>query len=266
MQNNFERLQEQKLLFTCLIITGLGILIATFLGKEMVKTVTDLTYVPVAGMLVVLSIIISARFRKTGNHGKAWLLFSGLAISWFIAETTWIIYELGYHLNPFPSPADAFYLIGYPFLFLFTIHYLKPFKKLISKKLIISASVITISVLIPSLYMTIENHSNESGFGVILGAIYPIEDSIVLVPAIIGIVLFFRGEVNFLWTLLLIGILFEVIADTGFQYVTLNNSYYTGHPVDILFIWSYIMFSFGVYSHIKIFKKENRIKESNKFV
>src|SRR5438309_9060419 len=179
------------------MLTGLGILIATFLGKEVLKIVTDLIYIPVAGTLVVLSIIISTRFRRTGEHGKAWLLFSGLAISWFIAETIWIIYELVYHLNPFPSPADAFYLIGYPFLFLFTIHYLKPFKKSISKKMIALASLIAISVLIPSLYMTIENNSTKSQFVIILGAIYPMEDAIVLVPAIIGIVLFFRGEVNF---------------------------------------------------------------------
>ncbi len=266
MQNNLEKLQEQKSLFVCLLVTGMGILLATFLGKEAVKVTTDFTYIPVAGALVFLSIIISTRFRKTGNHGKAWLLFLGTAISWFIAETIWAEYELVYHLNPFPSSADAFYIIGYPFLFLFSIYYLKPFKKLISRKMIFSTSLIAVSVLIPNLYMTIDNNSNESKFVIMLGAVYPVADSIILVPALIGIFLFFRGEVNFLWTLLLIGILSEVIADTGFQYFTLNNSYYTGHPIDILFIWSYIIFSFGVYNHIQIFKKNIKIKESNKLV
>jgi len=243
------------------MIVGLGILVATFFGKEVVKMVTDFTYIPVAGILVVLSITISTRFRSTGNHGKAWLLFLGIAISWFIAETIWVINELVYHQNPFPSSADAFYLLGYPFLFLFSIQYLKPFKKSISKKMIISTSIIAILVLIPNLYMTLHNNSSENKFTIMLGAIYPIADAIVLIPAMIGIVLFFRGEVNFLWTLLLIGILFEVIADTGFQYFTLDNSYYTGHPIDILFIWSYILFSFGIYNHIQIFKKKAKIKD-----
>jgi len=261
LQNNLEKLQEQKSLFLCLMIVGLGILVATFFGKEVVKMVTDFTYIPVAGILVVLSITISTRFRSTGNHGKAWLLFLGIAISWFIAETIWVINELVYHQNPFPSSADAFYLLGYPFLFLFSIQYLKPFKKSISKKMIISTSIIAILVLIPNLYMTLHNNSSENKFTIMLGAIYPIADAIVLIPAMIGIVLFFRGEVNFLWTLLLIGILFEVIADTGFQYFTLDNSYYTGHPIDILFIWSYILFSFGIYNHIQIFKKKAKIKD-----
>jgi len=261
LQNNFEKLQEQKSLFVCLLIPGIIIIVSTFFGKEVVKIVTDFTYIPVTGAFVILSIIISSRFRKTGNHGKAWLLFLGTAISWFIAETTWTIYELAYNLNPFPSYADAFYITGYPFLFLFSMYYLKPFKKLISKKIMLSASLIAVSVLIPSLYMTIDNNSDENKFAIALGATYPIADSIILIPALIGIFLFFRGEVNFLWTLLLIGILFEVIADTGFQYFTLNNSYYTGHPIDILFIWSYIIFSFGVYNHIQIFKRNNKIEK-----
>jgi hypothetical protein len=241
-------------------------MLATFFGKEVVKIVTDFTYIIVTSIFVFLAVMISSRFKKTGNHGKAWLLFLGTAISWFIAETTWTVYELVYHLNPFPSVADIFYIAGYPFLFLFSIHYLKPFKKLISRKLIIFTTLIAIIVLIPNLYMTIDNNSNENKATIALGATYPIADSIILIPALIGIFLFFRGEVNFLWTLLLIGILFEVIADTGFQYFTLNNSYYTGHPIDILFIWSYIMFSFGVHSHIRIFKNNNKIKEYDKFV
>ncbi|HEV2193495.1 MAG TPA: hypothetical protein VGR54_07765 [Nitrosopumilaceae archaeon] len=266
MQSNLEKLQEQKSLFACLLITGLGTMAATFFGKEVVKVVTDFTYIPVTGVLVILSIIISSRFRKIGNHGKAWLLFLGIAISWFVAETTWTCYELVFHLNPFPSFADAFYIAGYPFLFLFSIYYLKPFKKLISRKMILLTSLIAVSVLIPSLYMTVYNHSDESKFAIALVTIYPVADAIILVPALIGIFLFFRGEVNFLWTMLLIGILFEVIADTGFQYFTLNNLYYTGHPIDILFMWSYIMFSFGVYGHIQIFKTDNKIKEFDKLV
>lgn len=103
--------------------------------------------------------------------------------------------------------------------------------------------------------MTLENDSDESKFAIILGAIYPIADAIVLIPSMIGVTFFFRGKVNFLWSLLLIGMLIEVVADTAFQYFSLDDPMYTGHPVDILFLWSYLLFSFGLYEHIKIFKK-----------
>ena len=259
-------MQEKKSLFICLFSTGIVIIVSTFFGKETLKVITDFTYISVTGVFVILSVIMSSIFRKTGDHGKAWLIFTGTAISWFIAETTWTVNEIVYRISPFPSSADVFYIAGYPFLFLFSILYLKPFRKLISKKLVISTTLIAISVLIPNLYMTVSNNSDEDEYAIVLGAAYPIADSIVLIPALIGIFLFFKGEVNFLWTLLLIGILFEVIADTGFQYFTLNDSYYTGHPIDILFIWSYLLFSFGIYNHIQIFKKTDKIKESDKLI
>ncbi len=264
MQTNLEKLQENKFLIFCLMITGLALLGTTVIGKDTVMATSDFTTILAAGALAVLSIILSVKFGIRGHHGKAWLLFSGMAISWFAAEIVWAIYDLVFHQDPFPSTADLFYIVGYPLLFLFALNYLKPFKKLISKKMVMSSSLLAILVLIPNLYMTLENNSDEDKFSIALGATYPIMDSIVLVPAILGIALFVRGEVNFLWTLLLIGILFEVIADTGFQFFTLDNSYYSGHPVDILFIWSYIVYSFGIYNHIKIFKKEPQIKQHAK--
>ncbi|MGI0011293.1 MAG: hypothetical protein ACREAE_07825, partial [Nitrosopumilaceae archaeon] len=81
---------------------------------------------------------------------------------------------------------------------------------------------------------------------------------IILIPAIIGVVLFFRGKVNFLWVLMCIAIISETIADTGFLLATIDDSYYQRHPVDILFIWYYIIFSFGVYSHITIFRNHRK--------
>jgi hypothetical protein len=136
--------------------------------------------------------------------------------------------------------------------------YIRPVKKAITKKIIIFSSLIAVVVFVPNLYMTIENNSDEDQFAISLGAFYPLADAIVLVPSLIGVVLFFGGKVNLLWYLMLVGIILEVAADTGFQYFSLDNSIYTGHPVDILFLWSYVVLVFGVYNHIKIFKTEKK--------
>ena len=110
--------------------------------------------------------------------------------------------------------------------------------------------------------MTFQNNSNETQTAIIIGAIYPFADAIVLIPSMLGVVLFFRGKVNFLWSLLLIGFIIEVVADTAFQYFSLNNDMYTGNPVDILFFWAYVVFSFGLYDHIKTFKKSHDKKNT----
>jgi len=255
MQTNLEKPQTKKYLVFSILGIGFVMLAANLAGQEITSLTTNLLLVPLPGTLVVLSIIIAARFSAAGEHGRAWLLFVGLAASWFTAEQIWLVYDLVYKTDPFPSMADIFYLAGYPFLFLFSIYYLKPLKEAISKKTIICASFAAIALLTPSLYMAYDTDSEISTFELVLALSYPIADAIVLVPALIGVILFFKGEVNFLWSLVCLAIVLNVVADTGFLITSMDDSYYTGHPIDILYLWSYILFSFGVYSHIQIFKR-----------
>ncbi|HYL66656.1 MAG TPA: hypothetical protein VEU72_05845 [Nitrosopumilaceae archaeon] len=257
METRLEKLQLQKYLLISLVATGFGFIIAESIGKETADLFTNLIFIPIPASVVILSGILTKRNSMTGSHGKAWLIFTIFAAMWFVAEQIWLVNELVYKEKPFPSSADFFYLLAYPFYFIFSILYIYPFKNAISKKMIVITSIIAVTILIPNLYMTFDNNSGESEFAIILGSIYPIADAIVLIPSMIGTALFFKGKVNFLWSLLLIGMIFEVVADTAFQYFSLDNSYYTGHPVDILFLWSYLLFSFGLYDHIKIFKKSH---------
>ena len=254
METRLDKLQSQKYLLISLIVTGFAFLIAESISKETAIVFGNWIFV-LAVVPVLLSCILVKRNRLTGAHGKSWIFFLIFAVFWCTAEQVWTITELFYHEKPFPSSADIFYILGYPFYFVFVILYLTPFKNAISKKLVVSTSLIAVVVLIPNLYMTFQNNSDETQTAIILGAIYPIADAIVLIPSMIGVTLFFRGKVNFLWSLLLIGFIIEVVADTAFQYFSLDNEMYTGNPVDMLFLWAYIIFSFGLYDHLKIFKK-----------
>jgi len=253
-----QKLAKQRFMLFTLIGTGVGLLVAEYLGKKASMVYTDWIFVPIPGVLVVLSLISVKRHGLKGNHGKAWISFAVFSIMWFVAEQIWSVLELVYNQQPFPSLADFFYIAGYPAYFVFAILYIKPFKNAITKKMIIISSLIAVALFVPSAYMTFENNSGEEPFAFALSAFYPIADAIVLVPALVGIGLFLGGKVNFPWSLMLMGIILEVVADTGFQYFTLDNSMYTGHPIDILFLWSYVMFVFGVYDHVKIFKTEQK--------
>lgn len=232
------------------------ILIATSFGKETVKVISDYMYIIITGVFVTFATMIALRFRNTGSHGKAWMFFLGTAIAWFLAETTWTIYELVYKQNPFPSIADVFYVTGYPLFFGFLWHYLKPVRKAITKKMVITSIIISSAVAIPSIYMSISFDPTTPILENVLSTIYPVGDAIIFVPALIGITLFFRGEVNFTWSLVCVGIFCFTIGDLGFEYAEFTNTYYTGHPIDIILMWAYIFFSFGILDHLRIFKKE----------
>lgn len=258
MQNKLENSTLKKTLFITLVFTGLALSIANLFGEDVASTTSLSLYVPATMSLVILSIILSRRFGVKGDHGKAWFVFAIFAILWFIAERIALYYNLKLGEEPFPSEADAFWLAGYPFLFAFTILYLKPMRNSITKKMFTLALIISIVIMIPILYLTSEQNVDVSFYELVVAAIYPIGDAIILVPAIMGVMLFFRGKVNLLWSLMCLAIIFETIADTGFLLLTTDDSYYQGHPIDILFIWYYIIFSFGVYSHITIFRNHKQ--------
>jgi len=159
------------------------------------------------------------------------------------------------NIDPFPSVADIFYLLGYPFLFMFLIFYIEPVQKAITKKMVIIATFLALLVLIPSLFIALHNDSDVSYSELILAIAYPIVDALVIIPALIGVSLFFKGRVNFMWTLVCIGIFSLFIADTVFLFADINMWYYTGHPIELLFYFMYILISFGVYDNMKVFSR-----------
>jgi hypothetical protein len=224
-------------------------------GKEAAKVTTDLLYVPVPGGVLIAAILIAARFRGKGDHGKAYLFFVGFVASWFIAETIWAISEVFYNLSPFPSEAEWFYLAGYPLLILFSVYYLKPLEKALSGRILSYGFLASVTFLIPTIYTTYSYNSNAGLAQIIWASIYPLLDAIVLFPAVLGLTLYFKGQVSFLWSLTCIAIILNIIADSGFLFLHVDKSYYTGNPIDILYLWAYILFAFGIYSHVKLYKK-----------
>jgi len=136
--------------------------------------------------------------------------------------------------------------------FAFAIFYLKPVKNKVSKKMILFTTLIASSLLIPSLYF-VHNKPIENNSEYAINTIYPILDVVILVPSLIAIILFFRGEVNFLWTAIALGVIFDVTGNTIYLIERYNETFSAGSVADLFFIWMYVFFAFGAYNHVKIF-------------
>jgi hypothetical protein len=255
LQKEIKLSKANKLLIALLVGVGLTILLSNIIGKEAATTVTDVLYVPASASLLVLSIIATAMFRLKGDHGKSYLLFTGFVAMWFVAELIWVNAELVHHLTSFPAYDDWVYLGGYAFLAFFMIYYLKPVKEAVSKLMLTYGLLASSLFLIPTLYSMYIRNPNAGLDQIIWASIYPVSDAIVLFPAVLGLALFFRGQVSLLWSFTCIAIILNIVADSGFLFLDVDKSYYTGSPVDILYLWAYILFAFGIYSHIKLYKK-----------
>lgn len=241
-----------------------AIIVANYFGKDYATATSDLANLFITTPLLFTSVLLSIRDRGRGDLGKAWVCFAAAIVLWFVAERIWMIYDLAGGA-PWPSEADYFWLAGYPVYLGFTFFYLRPFRSSISKTLMFSASAVTVVAagFLASLVFEKESFSIEA----MLGAAYPVLDTVSITPIIIGLVLFFRGQVSFLWLCLLVGMLCFVVADYGFLFLSLDEEYYSGHIIDISYLWAYLFFLFGTNGYAKTFRmrsKDNRFNDQEK--
>lgn len=256
MQLFYQRFNVQEyLLFTLLGITAL-VLVANFVGQDTAENVTNWISILLSITVMFLSFFMVSKYGIKGNHGKAWILFMLFSAYWFCAETVDVLYGVVLGVDAWEYADDFFYITGYQLFFASLVFYLKPFVKQISKKMVIGISAISISFLIPSLMMIIDSESSLTNGNFLVLLAYPVLDSIILIPALIGVILFFKGGVNFMISLLCLGIITQIIGDNSILFLSLQNIYYPGHIAEILFLWTYTMFAFGLSNQIGLFKEE----------
>jgi len=212
------------------------------------NTVSLAVYTVIPGTLVILSIWAITRAETIHELPRNSLIFLALSfISWFAAEQTWNLYEHVLDIDPYPSAADFFYIIAPIFMLIALTIFLKSTGKKISKKNITFASFISLTILIPSLVSTFEVGVEDEPFEIIIALIYPIVDSVVLVPVIITILFLVSDRRSFFWLMILAGMIIMLAADTAFLFLVINDEYVDGHPVDILWISSYTIWAFMMF-------------------
>ena len=250
---------NMKTLFVFALLAMIfSIAIANWINEDTAILVGNYIYIPIGIVFVTVSIIALVRFGFEGSiHGLAWMAFAGFAVSWFIGNNVWTLEELFFEEEPYPSAADLFYLIGYPFLLMFLVQYLVPMRMAITKNMVFASLISSVAILGLFLYVLEYSDNSELLFVDAFSLAYPLADIFVLFPSIIGLILFFRGKTNFMWSMILFGIVLTTLGDLWFMYLQVYQEefYHTGHPVEILFLSSYVFMIFGVYNHIKTFAK-----------
>lgn len=189
------------------------------------------------------------------------MLFTIGVSFWFVADQIWVIYENIYDVDPFPSIADVFYIGAYPFFVVFLLLSLKPIKKLITKKIWLFAFLLSLSLVIPSVVVCFNSlDEEEGGLDVVSKSIllsYPIMSGFQLAPAIVGILFMVKKGVSYSWMLMLFAFLIYSISDTFYLFSSLDNTYHDGHPVDLMYLYSYILLIFSIHNRIKISNNSN---------
>jgi signal transduction histidine kinase len=142
---------------------------------------------------------------------------------------------------------------------------LKSAERKIRKRSILFASVISLLILVPSILATLDVGAEDEIFEILVAVAYPLVDSILLVPVIIAISFLISSRSNFFWIMILVGIMAMLSADTIFLFLVIEDAYVDGHPVDILFVSSYIIWSFMMFYLIREAKQTQKEENSETY-
>jgi signal transduction histidine kinase len=266
LQNNLESAKSiskngyRNLIFLMLVLVGLTLIYQTrlFLDDSQFMWISVPAYSIIPGIMVVLSIILTIKLHKQKHfQSKAFLFFTLGSAFRLVAEQIWQIYDHVYDIDPFPSIADVFYIGVYPFYVAFLLLSLQPVRKSLSKKIWIFSIALSAIFLLPSILVSIDDLDGESSFSTTIALSYPIMSAFQLDPAIVGLMFLAKRGANFSWTLLLFGFLIISISDTFFLFVELDESYYDGHPVDLMFLYSFVLLIFSLTSRLNLARKSD---------
>jgi hypothetical protein len=254
------------ILFSLMAVSSI-VIVTNILGHSTANSVGYVLYGVLPAIPLILALLNVQKFRMSGKHGLAWIVFAGALASRFIAEQLWTVYDKVLKIDPWPSEADLFYLLFYGLFAAFSILYLGPFMASINRKKIAVSIAVSVALFVPTMFQMVSIYDEQwevKGNDIIIGMLYPISDSIVIVPTIIALMLFFEGKVSFLWSVIFVGILCLVVSDTLFLMEEIDSTYEVGHPLDIGYFSTYVLFSFGLYYNMKVFTiPKQRFRESD---
>jgi hypothetical protein len=249
-----------KPLCTISIVYSIALLFLYVIGQQNLEFLTfasNIVFPITAGFMVVSCLLTLRRYGwKSRSTYPLILLFVSVGISlWFLAELTVAIYTVYLNIEAFPSLADIFYLGGYIWLFLALSMLFNMFQTVFSKKMfkamafptVTTASVVSQVLLIPIIV------SNTNPITLAISFAYPILDLVLFAFSFSILLIFLKGGIGKAWFFLTLSILLATIADLLFSYLQLQGLFYEGHPVELLWLWSYITFILGLHIHRKEF-------------
>lgn len=239
----------------------IGVILAAYLtiylssstvSIDLSKTVGNLYFVMVPSAFALFTILLA--INSPPRERKLLTIFALFAVFRAIAEILWIIYESVLFIDTFPSIADFFWLTGYVFISIFFYLYFRPLKNITSNSIKLVATLVASAHLIPTSMAVYMLNPNLNYFEFLVSLAYPIADTVFLWQVTAGLMPLFHKKHNLFLSLMMMGIIGFIVADTLFVFMT--NSYEVGSPIDAGWGMGYLLFLFAVFNYQSLNKKD----------
>jgi len=198
------------------------------------------------------SFAVSKKFGSSKIFGKAYLILGLAFVSFFVGETLYLYLNM---LGETPYPAihvDLFFFMFYPLVTLYLIINIRFFRPTLSLKHKILLVMIFPSSVVFYSYITYSVDAIDS-FEYFYGLIFMIFASVPLSFSILGATIFNQTVLSSIWRLMTLGIVISTIADILYYSLEIIGEYDSMHPVNTLWMISYMIIFYALYKHIKTF-------------
>ena len=199
-----------------------------------------------------------------------WFLFAGALALWALGDGIWDVYELVLHRDtPQASWADASYLAAYPLLAVAVIVLVRRRNPGSDTDGLIDGGILTVAgsvlawqFLIAPRLAAAGGSANGGLLALATDISYPVGD--ILVIAVLARLVVSGGRRQPSLRMLLAAMGCLLAADVVYARLTLSDSYYTGHPVDALFLASRVMFGVAALHHSMARLGDRQLREESR--
>ena len=245
----------KNVVYVTIIIVISFILISILIQDQTtLKTIFGDLSSPLIEILVIASLFYTAyRSSQQGKHMQiAWALLGVALLCYATGDVIWGVLELGYNQNPFPSVADIFYLLFYPF-FVMGVYFFprEHFNRLEELKILLEMGIMILTVgLILWIFLIEPNlSSQENLFSITISITYVIGDFILLFALMRLIYSRFKEEYHSTMMLLGLGVIALIVSDCIYSYQNLQGTYISGGLLDVGWIIGMLLVGLAAFFH-----------------
>ena len=236
-----------------IIIFGLAIgyqvLLSTAADDENF-TLEDWLYLSGPLIIGILSLTVSKRYKGSEIFGKAYFFLGIGYLLWFIGDSLYFYYDYVLQIDAWPSPGDvffaAFYVMATLHLYLNTKYFKPEWNKLVKIWLV------CVPIVAGSIYSAYAYEYEWENFDVSYGLIFVTGASIVLAFAGLGASVFRNSILGTVWLLLVAGIFLSTVADIGYAYSEIFETFDAANPINTIWVASFMLITYALYKHRKI--------------
>jgi class 3 adenylate cyclase len=203
--------------------------------------VQDTIYYPLIGLSCVTAILAGIAIYRPARPAP-WLLLAAGQLLFVIGDVLFGIDQHILHSTPFPSPADAFYLLGYPVLAAGLWLLVRQRSNGRDWAAPIDAAIVTVALGVVAWELLIIPYTADDTLSTLQKAVsiaYPLGD--VLLLAMAARLMFDHGERTLSSTLIVASLVCLLVADPLYALLTIRDNYGSGSPIDAGWMLAYIL-------------------------